>query len=253
MSATAFAPYDLILLAPASFLVGLRRGGVHGPAILAVALLAVWYPAPVAIGIGVAIFVHADIQAVIIVGRGVDVPRLLRLLFPAAIGIAVAAVVGSSLPEQIFRWALLVLLVASYGVLVHQWQRTASGDNHGGTAVTILAGFLVGFSSMIGNLATVFLIVYFSAARTTKESFVAISAWFYLAVNLMKLPVHIWWWRTVNVEMLLFSLVAIPAVPLGIYAGRWIVGRLSEPIYWAIANVVATVAVIRYVLALVWR
>lgn len=102
MGATGFAPIDIVVLTAAAFLVGMRRAGVQGPAVLAVALMASHFTAAASVGISVVIFLYADIQATAMLFRDVDWRLLGRLLVPTLAGIAVAALVGRSLPPVAF-------------------------------------------------------------------------------------------------------------------------------------------------------
>ena len=253
MGATGFAPTDLIVLAVAAFLVGMRRAGVQGPAVLAVVLMASHFTAAASIGVAVVIFLYADIQATILLFGDVDWGLLVRLLIPTVVGIVVAALVGRSLPGEAFEWILFTLVLLAYGSLLYQHVR------HGGVVqpeyvpsfVTPLAGFLSGFTTMIGNLASVFVLIYFATIGAKKDTFIATSVLFFFAVNLIKLPIHIWVWKTISGPAAARTLFLIPVVTIGFLTGRLIVRRLSEQVYWRFVTVIAGLALIRYFLVIV--
>ncbi len=251
MGATGFASLDFIVLAVTAFLVGMRRGGVNGAAVLAVILLASHFPGASAVGMGVLIFLYADFQATVLLFRDVDWKVLWKLLGPTIVGLAIGALVGNRLPVKVFEWILFtVILIAYGGMVVQRARRFRDARRTPPKWVTPLAGFLSGFTSMIGNLASVFVTVYFAAMGTMKAQFIATSVWFFFVMNLTKLPIHIWWWRTLTAEMLLRTLVLVPVVTLGIWTGRVIVRRMSEESYWRFVIVVAGSAVLRYLYVL---
>lgn len=252
MGATGFAPIDIIVLSAAAFLVGMRRAGVQGPAVLAVALMASHFTAAASIGISVVIFLYADVQATFMLFRDVDWRLLGRLLVPTVVGIAVAAVVGRSLPPVAFGWILFVLLLLAYGSLLYQHAR------HGGVVapekappfLTPVAGFLSGFTTMIGNLASIFVLIYFATIGAKKDAFIATSVLFFFSINLIKLPIHIWMWETISGPAVVRTLFLIPVVTIGFVVGRLIVARLSEAVYWRFVIVIAGLALLRYFLVL---
>jgi uncharacterized protein len=252
MGATGFATTDMAVLAVTAFLVGMRRGGVNGAAVLAVIILASHFPGTSAVGIGVLIFLYADVQATVLLFRNVDWKVLWKLLGPTVVGLGVAALIGNRLPSVVFEWVLFGIILCAYvGMVLQRARRYRDAGRRLPGWVTPLAGFLSGFTSMIGNLASVFVAVYFAATGTLKAQFIATSVWFFFAMNLIKLPVHIWGWKTLTAEMLPGTLVLIPVVTLGIWSGRIIVRRMSETTYWQFVIVVAGAAVLRYLFVLV--
>lgn len=252
MGAIGFAPLDMVFLGTAAFLVGMRRGGVNGAAVLGVILLASHFTAAASVGIGVLIFLYADIQATVLLFRDVDWRVLGKLLGPTIGGLAVAALVGQQIPPGAFEWVLFGIILFAYtGMVVQRANRRRNADRHLPGYVTLLAGFLSGFTSMIGNLASVFVAIYFAATGALKAQFIATSVWFFFALNLIKLPIHIWGWKTLTAEMLPKTLILIPVVSLGIWIGRVIVRRMSEETYWRFVIVVAGAAVLRYLYVLV--
>lgn len=252
MGATGFASVDMVVLAVAAFLVGMRRGGVNGAAVLAVILLASHFPGASAVGVGVLIFLYADVQATVLVFREVDWKVLRKLLGPTVVGLGVAALVGNRLPADVFEWVLFGIILTAYtGMVIQRARRFRDAGRPLPRWVTPLAGFLSGFTSMIGNLASVFVAVYFAATGALKAQFIATSVWFFFIMNLIKLPIHIWGWRTLKLESLLGTLVLIPVVSLGIWGGRIIVRNMSETTYWRFVIVAAGAAVVRYLYVIV--
>jgi uncharacterized membrane protein YfcA len=141
--------------------------------------------------------------------------------------------------------------LAYLGMIVQRANRSRDTNRSLPWYVTPVAGFLSGFTSMIGNLASVFVAIYFAATGAMKAQFIATSVWFFFVLNLIKLPIHIWGWKTLTAEMLPKTLILIPLVTLGIWLGRVIVKRMSEKTYWRFVIVVTGAAVLRYLYVLV--
>lgn len=252
MIGSAYSVADFAVLAAAAFLVGMRRGGLNGAAVIGVVLLATRFPAALAVGIGVPIFLYADIQATVILFRDVDWPVLGRLLVPTLVGLVVGAFLGRLLVGPLFDWVLFGIVVLAYGSLVVQRIRhDPAAEIVVPRFLTPVMGFLSGFTSMIGNLASIFVAIYFAATGTRKAQFIATSVWFFFMLNVIKLPIHLFVWRTVEPRQIVPTLVLIPVVTLGIWLGRVIVARLSEERYLRLVVVVAGLAIARYFYGLV--
>ena len=76
-----------------------------------------------------------------------------------------------------------------------------------------------GFATMVGNLAGPFSELYFLAIRMPKEMFIGTAAWLFFITNIIKLPFHIWSWKTIHPQSLYIDLVLLPALLLGLWAG----------------------------------
>jgi uncharacterized membrane protein YfcA len=90
------------------------------------------------------------------------------------------------------------------------------------------AGFLAGFSTMIGNLAGPFSNIYFLAMRLPKNEFIGTAAWMFFIINIFKLPFHIFVWKTINKETLVLNSVMLPVLVIGFYLGVKIVKLISN-------------------------
>lgn len=237
----------MAILAASGLLVGLRRGGVQGAALLAVILLASQFSAAASVGITVVIFLFADVQATVILFPNVEWRLLRRLLAPTVVGLAAGALVGRLIPGRLFEWVLFGIILTAYAGLLYQ--RRGSLPQSAGSAhplVTFVAGFLSGFTSMIGNLASLFVALYFALIGSKKETFIATSAWFFFTINVIKLPIHIWVWETLSWDAVITSLLVIPLVSLGIWLGRIIAKRLAEETYWRFVVIMVGLGVLRY-------
>ncbi len=240
-----------VSLALAAVLTGMRRGGIQGAAILAVAIIGSAFEPVLGVGLAVVIFLTADIQAVVVFMKQVDGKLLGRLLLPAFAGIGAAAVLGPYLPEDLLGWILFAIILTSFGGML--WQRHHDIDISAGSAVvpaSLIFGFLSGFTSMIGNLASIFAAIYFAMVKSSKAGFIATSAWFFFLINLVKLPVHLFVWRTLDGRSVLTAVVFLPLVTAGILIGRFITRRLDEEQYGNFIVVMVSRGIVRYLAGL---
>ena len=81
---------------------------------------------------------------------------------------------------------------------------------------------------MIGNMAGPIMALYLLAMRFPKNEFIGTGAWFFLCINIMKLPFHIFVWQTINLNTLGFDLIMIPAIAIGALFGIKLVKKVPE-------------------------
>ncbi len=94
-------------------------------------------------------------------------------------------------------------------------------------------GSTAGFATTVANAAGPVMSLYLLARRLPKEEFIATGAWFFLVVNLTKLPIYaaqpLWDGpQMITGASLLLDACLLPAVFAGAYAGRRLIGRIPQ-------------------------
>jgi hypothetical protein len=88
-------------------------------------------------------------------------------------------------------------------------------------------GVVAGFATMLANAAGPVMNAYLLAKRLPKEEFIATGAWFFLIINLSKVPVYAGR-GLMSAHSLLFDLLLAPAVVVGALCGRQIFARIPQ-------------------------
>ena len=219
-------PEQLLVIGLVAFLVGMAKTGVHGAGMMSVPLLAVVFGGQASSGMMLPVLVLADIMGVWYYHRHASWPHL-RGLFPwAAAGVVAGTVAGLYMNEQMFRSMMGVIILISVAVMV-LLERTPERVPSGGwfAGATGIAG---GFTSMVGNLANAVMAVYFLSVRLPKNIFIGTTAWFFLVVNLFKMPFHVFFWKTIQPGTFFTAITMVPVIGLGAICGIFIVRRFSE-------------------------
>lgn len=84
---------------------------------------------------------------------------------------------------------------------------------------------------MIGNAAGPVMAVYLLATRIPKNNYMGTIAWFFLIVNLFKVPLHAVFWQTITWSTLTANLLVLPAIFVGIRVGLAAVSRIPEKLF----------------------
>jgi uncharacterized membrane protein YfcA len=241
--------WALIFLA--AFLTGLSKTGITGLGILSVAIAASVLPARESVGAMLLTLIGGDIFAVLFYRRSADWPQLLRLFPWAAAGVIVGALtlwvgqIDNNTARHLIGVILLVLIIGDFvrrrlqkgredvvpGVLRKKW-------------VTGLTGMAAGFTTMVANAAGPIMTLYLLAEQLPKLAFLGTTAWFFLALNLFKIPFSIGL-GMITWESAAISLRMLPFIVLGALAGRWVVRFIDEQRFVQIALVLTLIASIK--------
>lgn len=225
-----FSSDQLLLFLLVAVFIGMSKTGIHGAGMAAVPLLALIFGGQLSSGILLPILCLADVIGVWYYHRHASWSHL-RKLFPwAAVGTVLGTVVGHMIDDQTFRMIMAVIILVSVGIMVwlERGRHENVPDNRLFASVTGVAG---GFTSMIGNLATSVVAIYFLTMRLPKNAFIGTTAWFFLVINWFKVPFHVFSWKTITWNTLFLDLVTLPFIGLGAFFGITIVKRIRDRAY----------------------
>jgi len=222
---------DILLILLVGLLSGMSKTGIHGAGMLSVPLLAIVFGGQQSSGVMLPILLLADIIGVWYYHRHASYKHLKNLIPWAALGIAAGTVVGKLINDHTFRLIMASTIVLSIFIML--WLKKGKHKEEVPHSKWFAAsmGITGGFTSMVGNLAGSVMAVYFLAVRLPKNIFIGTTAWFFLIINWMKVPSHVFSWHTINRNTALIALCTLPAIILGAVVGIAIVRRISEKHY----------------------
>lgn len=213
------------------FLVGMSKGGVGASlGALAVPLVGLVLPINDVIGMMLPVLMLADLLAVGVHWRRWD-NRLVLLLIPASIiGVAIGTLFLTNAPVSLIRAVigLMVLIFAAYRLLERRIATRLTYTPrkwHG-----LLAGSVAGFTSSVAHTGGPPIGVYLLMQNLQPRVFAATSAIFFMILNVIKVPFY-YFGNVFNIALLAQFLWLLPAVPLGVWAGKGLVTRVSKELY----------------------
>ena len=213
----------------AAFILGVSKSGIKGIGIIIILIIAFVFGEKESTGVLLPMLVCADIMAVIYYHRHAQWNYIIKLMPFMVLGVLVGVWVGHGISEIIFKWMMAVIIIVSVFVMAYTEKRKTTIPNNKVFAHT--AGFVAGFSTMIGNLAGPIANVYFLAIRLPKNEFIGTVAWLFFIINVFKLPFHIFIWNTINADTLVLNSVLLPALAVGFLVGAYIVKLISNVNY----------------------
>ncbi len=228
--ATDILTFSWVLALTAAVVIGLSKAGIKGIAIVNVTLMAVAFEAKESTGIVVPLLIFGDIFAVIYYNRHANWKYIARFLPWILVGMLVGVLVGNDLEESTFKIGMAAIILISV-IMMYWWDRRKSKKVPTHWLFAGVVGTMTGVTTMIGNLGGAFSNLYFLAMRVPKNEFIGTAAWLFLIVNVLKLPLHIYVWKTITLETFLFDLKLIPGIVLGIFLGVKLVTRIKDDFY----------------------
>ncbi|MEL7339381.1 MAG: sulfite exporter TauE/SafE family protein [Bacteroidota bacterium] len=219
-----------MLLAFCGAVVGMAKTGVAGVYNITVPILAIIFGGRDSTGILLPILLMADVFGVAYYNRSANWSYILKIFPWAFAGVVLGTWVGDSISDQWFNRLLAGVILLGIGIMLFmELRKNKTVPEHWSFAG--LMGLLAGFTTMVGNAAGPIMAVFLLAMRLPKNSYIGTQAWFFMLINLCKLPFHVFVWKTISPASLVLDLSMLPAIAIGAGFGIWIVKHISEKTY----------------------
>ncbi|MFH8218331.1 sulfite exporter TauE/SafE family protein [Streptomyces sp. NPDC018057] len=223
-------------LALAALLVGFSKTAVSGANTVSLAIFAALLPARASTGALLPLLIAGDVLAVLTYRRHAHWPTLWRLFPAVAAGVVVGTLFLLWADDGVVRVSIgaILLLMAAVTVL-----RRRAADRPGEPeAVTSRSGrlkarsygVLGGFTTMVANAGGPVMSLYLLSAGFRKLGFLGTSAFFFLIVNVAKVPFSAGLGLIDGRSLLLDAALAVFVVP-GALLGRWAVDRIDQRLF----------------------
>ena len=209
--------------------IGLAKTGLSGLGLLVVPILASVFGARPSTGVLLPMLIMADVFAVVYYHRHADFKLLIRLAPATIMGILIAIWVGDIVNDQVFGIIMAIIIILGLTIMIWNERKSTRIPHNWFFAST--AGILGGFTTMIGNAAGPVMSIYFLSLGLNKNKFIGTAAWFFLLVNLFKVPFHIAVWETISVDTFVFNLTLFPVIMIGAFLGVRLVKLIPEKPY----------------------
>lgn len=233
----------------AAVMTGFSKTGVPGAGIFGVALMASVFPAKQSVGMLLPMLIIGDIVAVSNYRKAV-VWKHLIVLIPWVLG---GIVLGFFVMEYIGDGQLSVMLGALILALLllhltkDRLERKLNFPFTQTVYFQAVLGLLAGFTTMVGNVSGAIMTIYLLSKGLQKKEFIGTGAWFFLAVNLIKVPFNAYL-GMITVDTLVFAAWMAVPILLGAWAGLRVVPRIPQAKFQAIILILTALGGLRLLL-----
>jgi uncharacterized membrane protein YfcA len=228
--------WEFAALAFAALLVGFSKTAVSGANTVSLAIFAAVLPARASTGVLLPVLIAGDILAVLTYRRHAHWPTLWRLFPAVGVGVVVGTVFLVWADDTVVRTSIGVILLFMAGVTV--WRRRQADAAEQPDEITSRAGrvkarsygVLGGFTTMVANAGGPVMSMYLLSAGFRKLGFLGTSAFFFLIVNVSKLPFSAGLGLIDRHSLLLDAVLVVFVVP-GAFLGTWAVTRINQRLF----------------------
>ncbi|QNP69037.1 sulfite exporter TauE/SafE family protein [Streptomyces roseirectus] len=228
--------WEFAALAFAALLVGFSKTAVSGANTVSLAVFAAVLPARASTGVLLPILIAGDVLAVVTYRRHAHWPTLWRLFPAVAAGVVVGTVFLLWAGDEAVRTSIGAILLLMAAVTV--WRRRQAQAPEDPDAVATRSGrlkarsygVLGGFTTMVANAGGPVMSMYLLSAGFRKLGFLGTSAFFFLIVNVTKVPFSAGLGLIDGASLLLDAALVVFVVP-GALLGRWAVDRINQRLF----------------------
>ena len=214
-------------LGAAALLVGFAKTAIGGVATVAVALFAGVMPARESTAALLLVLLVGDVLAVSVYRRHCDW-SLLRLLVPGVLpGLGLGALALALLDDRAIKVAIGVILLLLVAIQLVMSRRASRDDPSWSGRAKAATGVAAGLTTMVANAGGPVMTLYLVAQGVDKRRFLGTAAWFFLGVNVCKLPFSIGL-GLLHRDMLVTTALLAPLVLLGGGVGVLVVRRVGQ-------------------------
>jgi uncharacterized membrane protein YfcA len=246
------SPWGFAALAAAALLVGFSKTAVSGANTVSLAIFAAVLPARASTGVLLPILIAGDTIAVLTYRRHAHWPTLWRLFPAVAAGVVLGTLFLVWADDGIVRTSIGAILLLMAAVTV--WRRRHQQQEDPDAVVTRAGrmkarsyGVLGGFTTMVANAGGPVMSMYLLSAGFRKLGFLGTSAFFFLIVNVSKVPFSAGLGLIDGRSLLLDAALAVFVVP-GALVGRWAVDRINQRLFEQLVIVATVVGALQLLL-----
>lgn len=230
--------WDFAALAVATALVGFSKTAISGANTVSLAIFAAVLPARESTGVLLPLLITGDVFAVLTYRRHAHWPTLWRLLPTVAAGVVLGTLFLLWADDAMVRSSIGAILLLMAAVTV--WRRRAAREEPADAPAAAVTrgerikaasyGTMSGFTTMVANAAGPVMSLYLLSAGFRKLGFLGTAAWFFLIVNVTKLPFSAGLGLIDGHSLLLDLELALFVVP-GVLIGRATVARINQRLF----------------------
>ncbi|WP_369191187.1 sulfite exporter TauE/SafE family protein [Streptomyces sp. R08] len=234
--------WEFAALAAAALLVGFSKTAVSGANTVSLAIFAAVLPARASTGVLLPILIVGDVLAVLTYRRHAHWPTLWRLFPAVAAGVVIGTLFLVWADDAVVRTSIGAILLFMAGVTLWRRRKADAGAEAGagdepdsvtsrsGRAKARSYGVLGGFTTMVANAGGPVMSMYLLSAGFRKLGFLGTSAFFFLIVNVTKVPFSVGLGLIDGHSLLLDASLAAFVVP-GALIGKCAVNRINQRLF----------------------
>jgi uncharacterized membrane protein YfcA len=236
-----------LLLILAAMGIGVSKSGFAGVSMIHVLIFAFVFGAKDSTGVLLPMLVIGDVLAIWFFGKRVEWKQVQRLLPPALLGVVLGTLCMGWMNEDLFRPTVgIIILLLTVVQVVRLWRPKLFDSIPHELWFAWTLGLLAGMTTMMANAAGPVVALYLLAVSMPKLELVATSAWFFLTINVFKLPFS-WSLGLISLDSLWIDVIFAPGILVGMLVGRWMVNKIPQRQFDSLLLAFTAIAALRLI------
>ncbi len=219
---------SIVLLCLAALCIGISKSGLAGLSMVHVIVFALVFGSRASTGVLLPLLIVGDVLAVYFLGCHVQWNYVRKLLPSSMIGVVLGTLLMGRLDESAFRPLVGAIVFSLTSIqILRLWKPEWFDKVPHSVWFAWTMGVVAGITTMIANAAGPVIALYLLAISLPKKEFVGTSAWFFLILNVFKVPFS-FGLGLILPETLILDLALAPLILVGLLFGRWFVSKISQ-------------------------
>lgn len=240
----SMSPVQIATLLVSAVLIGINKTGMPGIGLLPVVMLTMLFPARLSTGLQLMMLCAADVMAVSYYRRKANWHLVLRLLPCAITGLLIGSLIMRHINDELLRYAIgwIILILLGFNLIRTRYWKSEKVPNH--IAFTIAVGLIAGITTQIANAAGPVMALYLLSMRFPKEEYMGTSAWYFMILNWLKLPLFLYEGR-ITMEAFRADLAMLPLLFLGAVLGILFIRKAPQKVFELIIEILIAISAIK--------
>ncbi|HLQ43381.1 MAG TPA: sulfite exporter TauE/SafE family protein, partial [Planctomycetaceae bacterium] len=221
--------------------------GFVGVGLFHVVVFAFLFGAKASTGVVLPMLLFGDVCAVGAFRQHARWDYVRRMSLPTGLGVIAGWALMHSLNESAYKPVIgsIILGLAAMQAIRMTRPDCFSQVPHATWFVWSL-GLLSGFSTMLANAAGPIIALYLVAVSLPKLELVGTTAWFFLLLNVFKIPFS-FGLGLINLNTLSLNAALTPMIVLGLFSGRWLIHRIPQRLFDSLVLAFSALAALRLI------
>lgn len=237
-----------LLALVSTFGLGVAKSGFAGVGLFHVVVFAFLFGAKKSTGYVLPMLIFGDLCAVATYRlRHARWDYIKSMSLPTALGVVIGWALMNSISESAYKPVIGSIILALAAMQTARMWRPRWFEHvpHAAWFAWSLC-LIAGFSTMLANAAGGIIALYLVTVSMPKLELVGTTAWFFLMLNLFKVPFSTQL-GLIGPDTLLLNAVLTPTIVLGLLAGRWLIHRIPQRQFDSLVLLLSSVAALRLI------
>ena len=237
--------WALVLLA--AFGVGVSKSGFAGLGLFHVVVFASLFGAKASTGIVLPMLLFGDVCAVASFRQHARWDYVWRMALPTGLGVVAGWALMQRLDESAYKRVIggIILGLAAMQA-ARMWRANLFARVPHSMWFCWSLGLLAGFTTMLANGGGVVIALFLVAVSLPKLELVGTTAWFFLLLNLFKIPFSASL-GLISLDSLTLNAVLTPVILVGLFSGRWLIHRVPQKLFDSLVLAFSAAAALRLI------